>query len=135
MMDGNQITQLNGMVTNLRTQSFAMQNSALNRTVFDTIKYNIQKLKAQLGNISIDDADEMRDELEDVMGLGNSISEALSREIGTPMNEGELEGEHAALMDIEDVDEEQVASKPGKMAARDEDKDELSSIVVVGLVL
>lgn len=91
--------QLSQQSWNMEQASMMTDNLKNVMTTVDAMKTTNKTLKSQYGKVDIDQIENMQDEMQDLMDVGNEIQESISRSYDVPedVDEAELDAELEAL--------------------------------------
>jgi len=101
-----QILDLDGMIFNLEQQKITLESATLNVEILNTMKTGATTMKNMSNGMTVDDVDDVVDDVREQMDIANEISEAVSQDFGfNVFDEDELEQELDELLDedIQDV--------------------------------
>eukprot|EP01104_Vermistella_antarctica_P018977 TRINITY_DN7235_c0_g1_i1.p1 TRINITY_DN7235_c0_g1~~TRINITY_DN7235_c0_g1_i1.p1 ORF type:complete len:219 (+),score=82.64 TRINITY_DN7235_c0_g1_i1:218-874(+) len=106
-----QIERLLGARMTLEQQQDTIHNAQMNLKVFDAMKAGAQTIKREHRNMSIDDVDDIMDDIREQMDVAEEISNAISQPLGTDMfDEDELEAELEEL-ENQNIEEELLSAR------------------------
>lgn len=139
-----EVARLEGTQMTMEGQRMQLEAMSTNKMAFDAMQKAAQSMKATTNNIDIDQVDDIRDEIEEQMEIGNTISEAISAPMGSmaEFDDDELDQElelleeealDESLLDVAGVDSLDLPSVPStipkaKPKQKDEEEDELAAL-------
>ena len=91
----SQLAQLTQQTFNMESAALATENLRNTMATVDAMKQANKELKKQYGKVDIDKIERLRDEMEDLMYVGNEINESLAQSYDVPeeVDEAELDAE------------------------------------------
>eukprot|EP01106_Pelomyxa_sp_JSP_P012725 TRINITY_DN3601_c0_g1_i1.p1 TRINITY_DN3601_c0_g1~~TRINITY_DN3601_c0_g1_i1.p1 ORF type:complete len:135 (+),score=46.40 TRINITY_DN3601_c0_g1_i1:73-477(+) len=102
----------------IEQQVMALENATVTRDTMKAMKHGAASMKQIHKNMTVDDVDDVMDEIREQMDVANEISTAIGQPLGDVIDETELEGELAEL-EQENIDEQllKVDASPIKLPA------------------
>merc|ERR1712244_33281 len=97
----NQMQSIQGKKLNLETQIMALEDAHLNKETLKAMKTSASAMKATVKEADLDKADELMEDINEVMDQVTEMNEAMSQPLGQIMDDDELEAELAELEEIE----------------------------------
>ena len=89
------LAHLDNTLTTLDLQKEALENSSFNAKMIETMKTGNKAMKTAMGNISVDDIDRIKDDMDDQLEIHQELMEAMGRPAADQdmFDEDELEAE------------------------------------------
>lgn len=94
-----QVDQIYGKKTNLDIQIMALENAASNKLMADAMVAGRNALQANVSDAQLDEVADVMDDINESIQVSDEFGEALSQQIGAPMDEDDLLGELDELED------------------------------------
>jgi len=91
-------------ILSLEQQKMALEASALQKTVVDTMSNGAKAMKTIHGEMDVDAVEDLRADIEETMDINNEINDVFSTPLGDAMDEDELDDELNELM-MDEADE------------------------------
>lgn len=108
-----QIVNLDNQILAIEQQKMALEASALQKTVVDTMANGAKAMKTIHGEMNVDAVEDLRADIEEAMDVNNEINDVFATPIGDALDEDELDDELNELMlDEADEAELQMAAAP-----------------------
>jgi len=96
----NQLQQLQGKKFNLETQISALEDAQMNKQTIAAMQVSAKALKQTVKESDIDQAENLMEDLNEVMDQVTEFNDALSQPMGQEIDDAELENELAELDDL-----------------------------------
>jgi len=112
-------TSLQNTLMNLETQKMALDNASANQMVATTMRGTASTMKKVVKDSDLDKVDEIREELQETMGIQDQLNEALTEPLYDDDDESDLLGELEGMMD---EDKQKTTSKASKNSGIEETK-------------
>jgi charged multivesicular body protein 4 len=106
-MYDNQIDQIRNYQLNIETQLMVIEGASVNYETFNAMRSGAEAIKMIHRDMTVEEVDKIRDEIQEQMEVANEISETISQpvDLGMNMNEEEL------LKELEELQQEVVDEK------------------------
>jgi len=125
-MYDKQVTSLQNTLMNLETQKMALDNASANQMVATTMRGTASTMKKVVSDNDLDKVDDIREELQESMGIQDQLNEALTEPLYDDDDESDLLGELEGMMD---EDKQKTKSKVSKNSGIEETNlDDLASL-------
>jgi len=99
-----QIVNLDNQILSLEQQKMALEASALQKTVVDTMSNGAKAMKTIHGEMDVDAVEDLRADIEETMDITNEINDVFATPLGDAYDEDELDDELNELM-LDEADE------------------------------
>eukprot|EP00003_Mantamonas_plastica_P013532 TRINITY_DN2361_c0_g1_i1.p1 TRINITY_DN2361_c0_g1~~TRINITY_DN2361_c0_g1_i1.p1 ORF type:complete len:237 (+),score=94.33 TRINITY_DN2361_c0_g1_i1:284-994(+) len=102
-----QLNSIGGMRDNLETQIVLLENGSVQREVMDAMREGNRAINETFRNMTIDDVEDLKDEIIDTMEVATEVTDALAQPIGgfSEFDEDEL------FAELEELEEEDLKNK------------------------
>lgn len=116
-----QVEQIYGKKNNIEMQIMALESAASNKEVLDVMKIGAGALKQAISQTDVEKVEQVMEDTNEAIAMGDEIGEAMSNPIGQPVDEADLAKEleemeaemtEEELLEAPSVPKVKIAEKP-----------------------